>query len=73
MDSLKGLAIGQVTRISYSEDHVNQAITVEPWVDFDKVEEVMVLSYQDPDLDKIIETAGPNWFERVFETKKDRG
>ena len=69
----KGLAIGQVTRISYSEDHVNQAITIEPWVDFDKVEEVIVLNYQDPDLDKIIETAGPNWFDSVFKTKKGRG
>ena len=34
----KGLAIGQVTRISYSEDHVNQVTTIELWVDFEKVE-----------------------------------
>ena len=69
----KGLAIGQVTRISYGEDNVNQTISVEPWVDFDRVEEVLVLDYQDKALDRIIETAGSDWFESVFRKEKGRG
>ena len=69
----KGLAIGQVTRISYGEDNVNQTISVEPWVDFDRVEEVLILDYQDKDLERIIETAGSDWFDSVFKKQKGRG
>ena len=69
----RDLAIGQVTRISYSEDHVNQTITVEPWVDFDSVEEVLILDYQDKDLERIIETAGSDWFDSVFQKQEGRG
>ncbi len=59
----KGLAVGRVVKISYESDHISQSIKVEPWVDFDRVEELVVLETQDPEIQKIIESAGKDWFK----------
>jgi rod shape-determining protein MreC len=61
----KGLPVGRVMRISYESDNVSQVITVEPWVDYRRLEEVMILYETDPELQKIFETAGPEWFEKT--------
>lgn len=59
----KGLPVGKVTRISYESDSVAQTIRVEPWVDYRRLEEVMVIFSRDPELEKILETAGTEWLE----------
>mgnify|MGYP003683286803 CR=1 FL=1 len=60
----KGLPIGRVVKISYESDHISQSIRVEPWVNFERVEEVIVLETHDPEIQKIIESAGKDWFKR---------
>ncbi|WP_159455366.1 rod shape-determining protein MreC [Pseudobacteriovorax antillogorgiicola] len=60
----KGLPVGRVVKISYESDHISQSIKVEPWVDFERVEEVIVLETHDPEIQKIIESAGKDWFKR---------
>lgn len=62
----KGLPVGRVMRITYETENVAQSITVEPWVDHRRLEEVMVIFSQDPELEKIIETAGPAWLENTI-------
>lgn len=57
----KGLPVGHVVRISYELDNVTQKITVEPWVDHTRLEEVMILKIDDPEIQKIIESAGEQW------------
>jgi rod shape-determining protein MreC len=60
----KGLPVGQVIRISYETDNVSQVITIEPWVDYRRVEEVFVVESEDQELAKIVETAGFDWLEK---------
>lgn len=60
----KGLPIGKVVKISFETDNVSQVITVEPWVDHRRLEEVIVLLRPDPDLERIIQTAGADWLEK---------
>lgn len=62
----KGLPVGKVVRISYESDNISQTITVEPWTDFDRIEEVIVLESQDKELQKIMETAGEPWLAKPF-------
>ena len=57
----KGLPVGRVVRISYESDNISQTITVEPWVDYQRVEEVIVLLTFDPEMQKIAEAVGRNW------------
>ena len=66
----KGLPIGRVVKISYESDHISQSIKVEPWVDFERVEEVIVLETHDPEIQKIIEAAGKDWFRRQTQDGK---
>ncbi|MFY7929683.1 MAG: rod shape-determining protein MreC, partial [Oligoflexus sp.] len=66
----KGLPVGKVIRISYESDNISQTITVEPWTDFDRVEEVIILENRDQELQKIIETAGDAWLDKPFEEQK---
>lgn len=66
----KGLPVGKVVRISYESDNISQTITVEPWTDFDRVEEVIILENRDQELQKIIETAGDAWLDKPFEEQK---
>lgn len=62
----KGMPIGRVMRITYESDNVAQTITVEPWVDYRRLEEVMVIFNEDQELAKIVETAGPEWLGRAL-------
>lgn len=62
----KGLPVGRVMRITYETENVAQSITVEPWVDHRRLEEVMVIYSKDPELEKIVETAGPQWLENAI-------
>lgn len=64
----KGLKVGRVMRITYESDNVAQIITVEPWVDYRRLDEVMVLRQLDPELQKIVETAGRDWLERTLKS-----
>ncbi len=66
----KGLPVGKVVRISYESDNISQTITVEPWTDFDRIEEVIVLENHDQELQKIIETAGESWLDKPFDEQK---
>ena len=59
----KGLPVGRVTKISYESNSVAQSIRVEPWVDYRRLEEVMVLFSHDSELEKILETAGAEWLQ----------
>lgn len=62
----KGLPVGRVMRITYETENVAQSITVEPWIDHRRLEEVMVILSPDPELNKIIETAGSEWIESAI-------
>jgi rod shape-determining protein MreC len=62
----KGIPVGRVIKISYESDNVSQIITVEPWVDYRRVEEVLVLQKPDLELEKIVETAGKEWLEKTL-------
>jgi len=63
----KGLPVGRVMRISYESDNVSQVITVEPWVDYRRLEEVMILFETDPELQKLIDIAGPQWLDKTLD------
>jgi rod shape-determining protein MreC len=67
----KGLPVGRVTKISFETDNVSQIITVEPWVDHRQLEEVIVVLREDPDLERIIQTAGQEWIDAA--TQKSTG
>ena len=62
----KGLPIGRVIRITYETENVAQSITVEPWVDHRRLEEVMVIISPDPELETITETGGPHWSDQAL-------
>jgi rod shape-determining protein MreC len=66
----KGLPVGRVVRISYESDNVSQSVRVEPWAEFDQIEEVVVLENHDPELQKIRETAGRTWLKEPFSGSK---
>jgi rod shape-determining protein MreC len=63
----KGLPVGRVMRITYETENVAQSVTVEPWVDHRRLEEVMVILNLDPELEKIAAIAGPEWTERAID------
>ena len=66
----KGLPVGRVVRISYESDNISQMITVEPWVDYYRLEEVVVLESSDKELEKIVESAGKGWLRKSVDTAK---
>ncbi len=66
----KGLPVGHVVRISYDADQVAQAITIDPWVDHRRLEEVVVLLREDSEVEKIIDTAGTEWLSGAIERPK---
>jgi rod shape-determining protein MreC len=63
----KGIPVGRVMRISYESDNITQKITVEPWVDYRTIEEVVILKRVDATLLKIVETAGPEWLNHSLD------
>lgn len=62
----KGLPVGKVVRISFETDNVSQVITVEPWVEHRRLEEVIVLLRDDPELGRIAEAGGADWMEKAM-------
>ncbi|MBC7658356.1 MAG: rod shape-determining protein MreC [Chitinophagaceae bacterium] len=69
----KGLPVGKVIRIAYESDNISQTVTVEPWVNFDRIEEVIVLDNHDKELQKIMETAGEDWLNKPFKENEEAG
>jgi rod shape-determining protein MreC len=61
----KGLAVGKVIRISYEADNVTQTVIVEPWIDYQQVEEVVILMTPNREMSKIIDTVGDTWLEKA--------
>lgn len=59
----KGVPVGKVIRISYGSESIAQTVTVAPWVDHSRLEEVMILHTFDIDVEKIKESAGTNWIK----------
>ena len=59
----KGLPVGRVVRILHTNEDVSQVLSVEPWVEFEKLEEVVILLSSDQGLDKLSKTAGQDWME----------
>ena len=57
----KGLPVGRVMRISYEADNVSQVITIQPWVDYHGLEELVILNHNDVDIETIKETVGHDW------------
>jgi rod shape-determining protein MreC len=64
----KGVPVGRVVKISFENDNVSQVITVEPWVDHRRLEEVVILLRPDPELARIVETAGKEWLDKTVNT-----
>ena len=61
----KGLPVGRVMRISYETDNVTQIITVEPWFDYRRLEEVVILHQGSTEIRQILETAGDQWLNET--------
>lgn len=60
----KGIPVGKVVRISFETDNVSQIIYVEPWIDHRRLEEVIVLLREDPELSRIAEAGGSDWLDK---------
>lgn len=60
----RGLPIGRIVKIAYETDHVAQDVLVEPAVVAAELEELLILHREDPEVLRIIETAGEAWLER---------
>lgn len=61
----RGLPVGRVMRISYETDNVTQVITVEPWVDYRRTEEVVILHQGSSEIRQIMEAAGDQWLDET--------
>lgn len=62
----KGLPVGRVIRITHETENVAQSVTVEPWVDHRRLEEVMVIVSPDQELETILEAGGPDWSQQAL-------
>jgi rod shape-determining protein MreC len=60
----KGIPVGKVVRISFETDNVTQIIHVDPWIDHRRIEEVIVLLRDDPELGRIAEAGGADWLDK---------
>jgi rod shape-determining protein MreC len=65
----KGLPVGRVMRITFETENVAQSITVERWIDHRRLVEVMVILSPDPELEKIVETAGTQWINGALRSQ----
>jgi rod shape-determining protein MreC len=61
----KGILVGKVIKIAYSNDRATQIVTIETGVKLDQIEDVFVVLQSDPYIERILETAGQNWFDRT--------
>ena len=59
----KGLPVGRVMRISYEADNVSQVITIQPWVVYHGLEELVILNHNDIEIETIKETVGNDWIK----------
>ena len=57
----KGLPVGKVSRISYEADKISQKIVIQPWVNYESLEELIVLNTQNPYTKKILKFSENNW------------
>jgi rod shape-determining protein MreC len=62
----KGLPVGRVVKISYDSDNVSQFITIQPWENYNSLDEVMVLQFHDSYIDKLRKTAGNEWMDKAL-------
>lgn len=67
----RGLPVGRVIRVSYESDNVSQFVTVQPWVDYYSLEEVMILKVHDEYVSQILEMSGPEWFETTVGVEQE--
>jgi rod shape-determining protein MreC len=68
----KGLPVGIVTRISYETDNIAQVIAIKPWIEYQSLEEVMVITQVSSEIETISETAGEDWLDIAEGKGKDK-
>ena len=61
----KGLPVGRVTKVSYETNELSQIVMIEPWADYRKLEEVLIIKNDDKFMNIILETAGSGWLEKA--------
>lgn len=61
-----GIPVGRVTRIAYDTDQVSQRVTIEPLVNFHRLDEVMIVRQPNPAMGKIMDIAGGGWLDKVL-------
>ena len=59
----KGLPVGKIKKITIESDDVSQKVSIEPWVKYERLDEVVVLLNQDESMQKILETADQIWLQ----------
>lgn len=69
----KGLPIGKVVRINYETENISQVVTIEPWVNYKQLEEVVIIKSEDYDLNNISNTVGSEWLEKAISPDQDKG
>lgn len=61
----KGLPVGRVIKIAYETDQLSQVVTIEPWADYRKLEEILIIKSDDKFVNMILETAGSDWINKT--------
>ncbi|MDD9951181.1 MAG: rod shape-determining protein MreC [Zetaproteobacteria bacterium] len=61
----EGIPVGRVKRVKYAADRLAPVITVQPWVEYQGLEEVFVLVRMDPSFEAIAEVAGSEWMDQL--------
>lgn len=67
----KGLPVAIVTKVSYSNNNISQAVFAEPLVQLNGLEEAVILKYRNPFINKISTIAGTKWLEESIENEQD--
>ncbi len=65
----KGIPVGIVTQVSFESERVSQLVTIEPYVDWKRVDEVIVLLKNDANLEKIVKVGGEEWLDKSLDRK----
>jgi rod shape-determining protein MreC len=60
----KGLPVGRVTKMAYETDQLSQIVIIEPWADYERLEEVLIIKNDDKYVNMILETAGSDWLKK---------
>lgn len=69
----KGLPVGKVVRINYETENISQTVTIEPWVNYKQLEEVVIIKTEDKEITNIMSAVGDEWLEKAVSPNKDRG